>query len=142
MCVFLRFSRLDANEGISIFYQLDSSTCDHQASSTAFLFSLVNKPPDWGPVTLTLRPPGERRFYETAIYSCPSHGPTFGGGNPDIYIFFDTSSNTIKSRSYLGYTYNAPSGYSYNDDFSKSFLAGSFDFQLDEVEVFYETNYK
>ena len=68
-------------------------------------------------------------------------GPTFGGSNPDIYIEFDFSSNTFKSYSYLGYTYKAPSGYSYSDGSAYSFLAGSWNFQLDEVEVFYETNY-
>ena len=138
MCVFLRFSRLDANEGISSFYQLDSSTCDHQASSTAFLFSLVNKPPDWGPVTLTLRPPGERRFYETAIYSCPSLGPTFGLGS-DVYITSEASSSA-SSHSNLGSTYSPPSSHSYGGEPAHSFLAGSSSFQPDEIEVFHETN--
>ena len=138
MC-FCGFLRLAANEGISIFYQLVSSTCGVRSSSTAFLFSLVNKP-GWGPVTF--KPPGAGYSYESAIYSCPSTGPSFGGGNPDIYIYFEAPSNTLKAYSYLGYTYNAPSGHSYGEEFTNSFLAGNYIFLPDEIEVFYETNYK
>ena len=136
---FLRFSRVDANEGFSIFYELVSSSfCGNRPSSNAFLFSLVNKP-GWGPVTF--RPPGESLSHDYAIYSCSSYGPTFGGGYPDIYIAPEASSNS-NSYSYLGYTYNLPSGHSYKSEFARSFLAGSPNFQPDEVEVFYETGYK
>ena len=135
MC-FCGFLRLAANEGISIFYQLVSSTCGVRSSSTAFLFSLVNKP-GRGPVTFN---PLEARY--SVIYSCPSYGPTFGAANQDIYIYFEGSLNTLKAYSYLGYTYNAPSGHSYGDEFTYSFLAGSYVFLPDEIEVFYETNYK
>ena len=72
-----------------------------------------------------------------SINSCSSFGPTFGGLF-DIYIANDASSNT-KSLSNLGYTYSPPTGYSYDSYFAKSFLAGSFYFQPDEVEVFYGT---
>ena len=134
------FLRLDANEGISIFYQLVSSPCEHRSSSTAFLFSLVNKP-GLGPVIF--RPPGAGYSYENAIFSCPSHGPTFGRGSPDIYIHFEAPSNKLHAYSNLGYTYNAaPSGHSYGSESAQSFLAGSYIFQPDEIEVFYETNYK
>ena len=119
------------------FYQLVSSPCEQRSSSTAFLFSLVNNP-GWGP--RTFKPPGEVYSYEYAVYSCSSHGPTFGGGH-DIYIASEASSNP-HSYSFLGYTYNPPSGYSYSHEFAYSFLAGSRYFQPDEVEVFYETNYK
>lgn len=132
----LRFSCLDANEGISIFYQL-VSTCENRPSSTAFLFSLVNRP-GWGPVTF--KPPGEAFSYEYATYSCSSQGPIFGVGS-DLSIASEASSNR-DSSSYLGYTYNPPSGYSLGSEFASSFLAGSVNFKPDEVEVFYETNYK
>lgn len=51
----------------------------------------------------------------------------------DIRIADQAASNT-NSYSNLGYSYSAPSGYS-----TKTFLAGSYNFQPDEVEVFYET---
>ena len=131
--------RLDANDCICIFYQLVSSPCGHRSSSTAFLFSLVNKP-GWAPVTF--RPPGASYSYESAIFSCSSQGPTFGNNNGyDIYIRTDGSPNAY-SYSHLGFTYNPPSGYSYADEFAQSFLAGSYSFHPDEIEVFYETNYK
>ena len=99
----------------------------------------MNKP-GRGPVKF--RPPGASYSYESAIYSCSSYGPTFGSNNGhDIYIPTEASSNT-NSYSHLGFNYNPPSGYTYKDEFSRSFLAGSYNFQPNEVEVFYETNYK
>ncbi|KAL9962228.1 hypothetical protein ACROYT_G031310 [Oculina patagonica] len=105
-------------------------------SSTAFLFSLVNKP-GWGPVTF--KPPGVAgsSSYQYAIDDTPSYGPTFGGGH-DIHISNYASSNT-GSYANLGYSYNPPAGHSYHSSFTKPFLAGSYYFQPDEVEVFYET---
>ena len=61
----------------------------------------------------------------------------FGGGH-DIYISSYASSNT-NSYSNLGYTYSPPSGHSRGSSFTQSFLAGSYNFQPDEIEVFYET---
>ena len=99
------------------------------------MFSLVNKP-GWGPVKLTQQ--GQYSYYRShSIYSCSRYGPTFGGGH-DIYIVNYASSNT-NSYANLGYTYSPPSGHSYYSSFSRSFLAGSYKFQPDEVEVFYET---
>ena len=99
------------------------------------MFSLVNKP-GWGPVKLTQQ--GKYSYYRShSIYSCSSCGPTFGGGH-DIYIASYASSNT-NSYSNLGYNYGPPSGHSYHSSFALSFLAGSYKFQPDEVEVFYET---
>ena len=99
------------------------------------MFSLVNKP-GWGPVKLTQQ--GQYSYYRShSIYSCSSYGPTFGGGH-DIYIVNYASSKT-NSYANLGYTYSPPSGHSYYSSFSRSFLAGSYNFQPDEIEVFYET---
>ena len=120
------------------FLPLVSSSCGARSSSTAFLFSLVNKP-GWRPVTF--RPPGAAYSYDRAIHSCSSYGPTFGSGSSDIYIATEASSNA-NSYSDLGYTYNPPSGYIHSSEFARTFLAGSYYFQPDEVEVFYETNYK
>ena len=98
----------------------------------------MNKP-GWGPVTFG--PTEKYHSTEYNVYSCSSHGPTFGYRYADIYIASEASSNTY-SYSHLGYTYKAPSGYSYGSTFANSFLAGNHTFQPDEIEVFYETNYK
>ena len=108
------------------------SNCGHLYSSKAFLFSLVNKP-GWAPVKLPQT--GKYSSSRHSIYSCSSYGPTFGGGG-DIYI---PSSSDTNSYTNLGYTYSPPSGHSYGSSFTKSFLAGSYTFQPNEVEVFYET---
>ena len=41
----------------------------------------------------------------------------------------------------LGYTYSPPSGYSYGSSFAQSFMAGSYQFNPDEVETFYDANF-
>ncbi|KAL9963156.1 hypothetical protein ACROYT_G032331 [Oculina patagonica] len=111
------------------------SSCAYRYNSAAFLFSLVNQP-GWKPL----------QIYQTgkdspnkahSIYSCSSYGPTFGGGH-DFYIASYASTRT-NSYTNLGYTYGPPAGHSYGSSFAKSFLAGSYKFQPDEVEVFYET---
>ena len=42
------------------------------------------------------------------------------------------------SFSNLGLTYSPPRGYSYLSNFSQSFLAGSYYFNPDEIETFYD----
>jgi len=119
-----------------IVYFKSGSSYGYRYDSAAFLFSLVNKP-GWQP--LKLDQTGEhsyRRRYSIYHYYS-SYGPTFGGGH-DIYIANNAASNT-NSYSELGHEYGPPSGYSYGSSFSQSFLAGSRNFQPDEVEVFYET---
>ncbi|XP_022808925.1 uncharacterized protein LOC111345898 [Stylophora pistillata] len=110
------------------------SSCTSQHSRSTFLFSLVNKP-GWGPVKLSQT--GKYGSHGNSILTCSSYAPTFGGGY-DIYIANYASSNT-QSFANLGYTYSPPSGHSYGSSFTRSFLAGSYKFQPDEVEVFYET---
>ena len=41
----------------------------------------------------------------------------------------------------LGYTYSPPSGYSSGSTFARSFLAGSYQFNPDEEETFYDANF-
>ena len=115
------------------FCLLDSN-CGYLYSSKAFLFSLVNKPA-WVPVKLSQTGKYSSSLY--SIFSCSNSGPTFGGGS-DIWITNYASSKT-NSKSNLGYTYSPPSGHSPGSSFTKSFLAGSYTFQPDEVEVFYES---
>ncbi|PFX13554.1 Fibrillin-1 [Stylophora pistillata] len=111
-----------------------TSGCSWLCRSTAFLFSLVNKP-GWGPVKLSQ--PGQHDSYSSyTTYGCSHRGPSFGGAH-DIYIPYHAS-NT-KSESQLGYTYSPPTGYNYGSSFAKSFLAGGYNFRPGEVEVFYET---
>ena len=117
----------------SFFFPISStgSSCQYRYDSQAFLFSLVNKP-GWAPVKLPLY-----RNYVYALYDCSSYGPTFGNGH-DLYVC-DYASSLGNSFTYLGYTYTAPSGYSYGSTFTKTFLAGTYHFTPDEVEAFYET---
>ena len=119
---------------VVVFFFLVSSGGQYLSSSSAFIFSLVNKP-GWGPVTL--RPPGEHHSYQYATYNYYGYGPTFGTGH-DIYIASYASSNT-NSYSRLGEAYSPPAGHSYGTSFTQSFLAGSYKFQPEEVEVFYES---
>ena len=124
---------------VKIYFELFTSYavsgCSWKYDASAFLFSLVNKP-GWAPVKLTQQGKySYRRIH--SIYSCSSYGPAFGGGF-DINIRNHASSNT-NSYSNLGYTYSPPSGHSYTSSFTRSFLAGSYKFQPDEVEVFYES---
>ena len=95
----------------------------------------MNKP-GWGPVTF--RPPGKYYSYQHATFAYyADYGPTFGTGH-DIYIASYASSNT-NSYSNLGHAYSPPAGHNYGTSFTQSFLAGSYKFQPDEVEVFYES---
>ena len=111
-----------------------SMSCGYYYDSQAFLFSLVNKP-GWAPVKLP-----QYRYYQLAIHGhCSSNGPIFGGGH-DLYIA-NYASSSSSSYANLGHTYSPPSGYSYGDTFTQTFLAGgsNYHFTPDEVEIFYET---
>jgi len=109
--------------------------CSWYYDSAAFLFSLVNKP-GWQP--LKLDQTGQYSYSKSySIYSCSNYGPTFGAGH-DIYIANNAGSNT-NSKAELGYTYSPPPGSNYGSSFTGSFLAGSYNFRPDEVEVLYET---
>ena len=92
--------------------------------------------PEWAPVKL----PQTGKYSSSRANSLrfsSSIGPTFGGGY-DIYIS-DYASYSARSYSNLGYTYGPPRGCSYDSTFAKTFLAGSQNFQPDEIETFYET---
>ena len=111
-------------------------SCRYHYDSQAFLFSLVNKP-GWAPVKLPQTGTYSASYYGFSIYDCSSRGPTFGGGL-DITIY-DYASSSGNSYTDLGYTYSPPSGYSYGSTFTQTFLAGTYQFTPDEVEIFYET---
>ena len=113
------------------------SYCTYRYDSQAYLFSLVNKP-GWGPVRLNQT--GSYSYYRSrSVYGCSSYGPTFGGGH-DIYIS-SYASYSSWSSSNLGHTYSPPSGYYYWSNFAQTFLAGSYRFTPDEIEVFYDETF-
>ena len=71
--------------------------------------------------------------HEYAIDCDSSYGPSFGGGN-DIYIE-DNANSTTDNYSHLGSSYKHPQ-YAQGTNEAETFLAGSFRFQLDEIEVY------
>jgi len=97
-----------------------------KSDANAFLFSLTNK--DNKPLKMKIDP----NEHDEAIYCDSSYGPTFGGGC-DIDIA--DNANTTNSCSFLGVSYKHPQ---YEEETSEveSFLAGSQEFQLDEIEVY------
>ena len=108
---------------------LASSCFGYRYDPQAFLFSLVNKP-GWAPVKF-----GQRYGSSQSIYTCYS-GPTFGGG-PDLLISLRYNSFYTN----LGHTYSPPSGYSYPSDFARTFLAGSYRLNPDEIETIYDATF-
>ena len=103
------------------------STSGYKNDPKAFIFSLVNA-----------RSPSPRSFpvkngYEYSICCAAACGPSFGGGH-DIFIS-DNSNTTTQSYSNLGHSFNTPH-LAYDTTEAKSFLAGSYNFQVSEIEVF------
>jgi hypothetical protein len=93
---------------------------------SAFIFSLTNKE--------NLSCKINSSNYSNSIFCSTESGPSFGGG--DIHI--TDNSNTINlynSFSDLGVVFNHPR-YDYGTDEVKSFFAGSYYFQLEEIEVY------
>ena len=97
-----------------------------KSDANAFIFSLTNK--DNKPLKMKVDPNRPNRY---SIIRSPDFGPIFGN---DIFIA-NNSNTTMDSRSNLGFTYRHPQ-YAFDTDEAVSFLAGSFNFQLDEIEVY------
>jgi hypothetical protein len=96
-----------------------------KSDPNAFIFSLTNK--DNRPLKIKIDPDE----HEFAIFCHSEYGPTFGG---DIHIA-NNANTTMESYSSLGWTYKQPQ-YEEETNEAKTFLAGSFKFQLDEIEVY------
>ncbi len=98
-----------------IFYKNDSN---------AFIFSLINK----------LNKPLKMKCINSgqAIFCSPSFGPNFGGYDLEI---FNNSNINSDSNSNLGGSYKHPD-YEKDSNETKSFLAGSYTFQVSEIEVY------
>jgi hypothetical protein len=73
-----------------------------------------------------------------ALFSDNSYGPTFGS---DIYVT-DYSNQNNYSYSYLGSSYQLPNNLTYVSEESNSYLAGSFQWQTTEIEVYQITAFK
>ena len=125
----------------------------YKVDPNAFIFSLLNairKPqiiPIKGASSGMLRhkdksvPASHRRSgtsYATEDFSaicCHSaYGPTFGGGH-DIHISNNSNAATSESYSNLGHSFDFKLS-AYNTEEAESFLAGSYNFQTAEIEVF------
>jgi hypothetical protein len=90
----------------------------------SFIFSLRNKeklPPFKAPL----------KDQNNAIFTDNRLGPTFGTGN-DIHISDDAASNTA-SYTRFNHNYQSPSGVSDTN----TILAGTYNFQPSEIEVFH-----
>ena len=99
----------------------------YKCDENAFLFSLTNK--ENRPRKMKI----DENKCRNAVYSSPRYGPTFGGGH-DIYIANNANSRT-SSYSNLGKTFSHPE-YEYDSNEAKSFLAGTCNFQLSEIEIY------
>jgi len=96
-----------------------------KSDANAFIFSLTNK--DNQPLKMKIFPV----YHVHAIYCHSSSGPTFGR---DLCIA-NNANTTMDSWSNLGFIYKHPQ-YDEGTNEAKSFLAGSYNFQLNEIEVF------
>jgi hypothetical protein len=96
-----------------------------RSDPNAFIFSLTNK--DNKPLKMKVKPDE----HGGAIWCASRYGPSFAG---DIKIA-DNANTTTNSYSNLGFSYEHPQ-YAQGNNETRTFLAGSFHFQLNEIEVF------
>ena len=90
------------------------------------MFSLKSPSDEVGPTKIRIKP----NMCSNAMYHNSSFGPTFGGGR-DFRIASDANNNSNScSYSILGYTYELPPGQ------TNTFLVGSKNFKVSEIEVF------
>jgi len=92
-------------------------------SDKAFLFSLKSPSSEVGLTKIGIK----QNMCSNAMYHKSSYGPTFGGN--DFYIASDANNNS-SSSSILGHTYELPPGQ------TNTFLVGSKNFKVSEIEVF------
>jgi hypothetical protein len=98
-----------------------------KSDRNAFIFSLTNK--DNEPVKMKIN----QNQHQYAIHCDTKYGPIFGFVG-DICIA-NNANTPMDSVSNLGFTYKHPR-YAFGTNEAQSFLAGSFHFQLDEIEVY------
>ena len=106
----------------------------YKYDNSAFLFSLVN---DENRPLIFEHTNGYENIDEKktrgSVWSSSNNGPIFGGGH-DLYIA-DRSDTNENSYSNLGFTFTHPE-YPKRSQKINSILAGSKDFQVDDIEVF------
>jgi BTB/POZ domain-containing protein KCTD9 len=102
----------------------------YKSDHSAFLFSLTNqenKP-------CKMQKDENQNHY--AIYYGSEYGPTFSGGSGGGDIIIRNNANSTDGGcSNLSHAYKHPQ-YAYGSNEAKTFLAGSYHFQLDEIEVY------
>jgi hypothetical protein len=97
------------------------SSSEYKSDPNAFLFSLTNK---------DNQPSKMKQIKTTNSICCRScYGPSFGGG-ADLFIC-NSANTTVGSISNLGHSYRHP-----QPEQGESYLAGSYQFQLSEIEVY------
>jgi hypothetical protein len=104
-----------------------------KADPNSFIFSLINK----------LNKPIKIRSSQNQGIRCHnSYGPVFGGneGHSDLVIA-DESNKSTYSYSYLGHYYTHPD-FKYGSNEAETFLAGSYQFQVSEIEVYTMISYE
>jgi hypothetical protein len=104
-----------------------SARGEWKSDRNSFLFSLTNK--DNQPLKMKV----DLNKHQHAIFCHSEYGPTFGGGH-DITIA-NNSNTTRGSWSNLGSAFKHPQ-YAQVTNEASTFLAGSHEFQLDEIEVY------
>jgi len=67
-------------------------------------------------------------------YGGGSYGPTFGGGH-DFHLC-DNCNTVNSSYSSLGHSYKCPEGITYGSTEAQNYLAGTYNFLVEEFEVF------
>ncbi len=102
-----------------------ASNNSYATDHNSFIFSLLNKSNT--PIKIKCSNP------TSAIYNSLTCGPTFGSGL-DFYLSSDSNANCA-SYSNLGNTYKHPL-FTYGSNEAKNFLAGSYNFQTSDIEVY------
>jgi hypothetical protein len=103
----------------------ESTNGKWKSDRNAFIFSLTNK--DNQPVKMNINP----NRNHVAICCHSKYGPIFG----DDICIGNHSNTSMDSYSNLGWAYLHPQ-YEYRSNEAETFLAGSHQFQLDEIEVY------
>eukprot|EP01080_Neovahlkampfia_damariscottae_P008315 gene8315-139_t len=106
-----------------------NSSGNYQYNKDSWMFSLINSKKKF------LQFPQMNNNGNYSIYCYSSYGPTFGGGH-DLYIV-SNSNSTTGSYSNFGYNFDTKNiGMAYGSSQVQSFLAGSYNFQTSEIEVY------
>jgi hypothetical protein len=103
----------------------------YYADPSAYIFSLVNKM-NYPSLAHNIRKP-----IDYSVVVSPTYGPTFGGGH-DLHVA-DQSNSNMNSYTGFGNTYaldNLTLFNSWNDPIKTTFLAGAYNFQTVEIEVY------